>query len=185
MTPELGHDQNAPNFLHFQLPTRVYQLLLSNWRGDLFLQACWLFIWHFFRFRSYYAQAQVVNPSEWNICKKNSQHATCIIILDPPALSSAPPADRPASGAHWSHAKVSSSNHIDTSCFFSVTFNLLIALLSPFLTSLTHVMVVSSLWLALISISRPTGRPGLISDEEQAAQVWFTNCYRPSYALIK
>ena len=30
MTPEPGHDQNAPNFLHFQLPTRVYQLLLSN-----------------------------------------------------------------------------------------------------------------------------------------------------------
>ena len=68
MTPEPGHDQNAPNFLHFQLPTRVYQLLLSNWRGDRFLQACWLFIWHFFRFRSYFAQ--VVNPSEWNICKK-------------------------------------------------------------------------------------------------------------------
>lgn len=68
MTPEPGHDQNAPNFLHFQLPTRVYQLLLSNWRGDLFLQACWLFIWHFFRFRSYFAQG--VNPSEWKICKK-------------------------------------------------------------------------------------------------------------------
>ena len=40
MTPEPGHDQNAPNFLHFQLLTRVYQLFPSNYCGDLFLLTC-------------------------------------------------------------------------------------------------------------------------------------------------